>query len=876
MKCLEETLTGRQGSYILPFLWLRGEDGATVDRELDQIEACGIREICLESRPHPDFCGPGWWRDLDHILAEAKRRAMRVWVLDDDKFPTGHANGAFETRCPEKAKRYLAERHMDILGPCTGGAVLVEPFLQPDGRLLAIYACPKPDTETRDVCLDGAIELTANYKDGFVYFDLPAGAYRLFVLFTTRQGGGRPDYVNLIDADSVRVLIGEVYEKHYAHYKEYFGSTLAGFFSDEPELGNAKGYGFDTTLGTPDLRLPWSAALENALRAAWGADFAKNMPALWYGAGGGTVAIRTQYMETMSTLVGQCFSGQLGAWCGAHGVEYIGHIIEDDNAHARMGCSIGHYFREMAGQSMAGVDVVHHQIVPGFTGKIHQWIAGDADGEFFYYGLAKLASSAAHIDPAKQGRALCELFGNYGWAEGVSLMRWLTDHMLVRGINHFTPHAFSMRFPDPDCPPHFYAGGNNPQFGCFAALMRYMNRAAHLLSGGLHRADAAVLYHAESEWAGDCMLFQKPVRALMEHQIDCDVIPADALENAAVSGGRLQIGTAGYAALVLPACQYLPRRAAERAIALAAAGLPVLMLDALPEADTRGEALPAAFAGAVTLLPLAKLAEYWLQNLPTCLWVEPGTLNRAGLRSMLIRQTDGVAAMFFNESTTASFDGEARLLLPGCRTLLRADVWHNTAARVPCADGTFRLALAPGESAFYLFEDAGAATPDALLHAPLDPQAAGTQTLDAGWRVSRRRAGTDGFVPYTALAPGQYPNMNGPACDPAFSGTYRYEQDFTPAATDGARVFLRIPAAGDTAQIFVNGQSAGYLAAFPGQTEITGLVQPGRNTLALEIANTLVWQVRDGASTHLQLAATGLLAPPSLVVYHNAQGGKTQ
>ena len=51
---------------------------------------------------------------------------------------------------------------------------------------------------------------------------------------------------------------------------------------------------------------------------------------------------------------------------------------------------------------MAGVDVVHHQIVPGFTGKIHQWIAGDSDGEFFHFGLAKLASSAAHLDPKKK------------------------------------------------------------------------------------------------------------------------------------------------------------------------------------------------------------------------------------------------------------------------------------------------------------------------------------------------------------------------------------------------------------------------------------------------------------------------------------------
>ncbi|MFR6327621.1 MAG: hypothetical protein ACLUOI_01455 [Eisenbergiella sp.] len=55
---------------------------------------------------------------------------------------------------------------------------------------------------------------------------------------------------------------------------------------------------------------------------------------------------------------------------------------------------------------------------------------------------------------------MCEIFGNYGWAEGAQTMKWLTDFMLVRGINVFVPHAFSPKdFPDPDCPPHFYAHG---------------------------------------------------------------------------------------------------------------------------------------------------------------------------------------------------------------------------------------------------------------------------------------------------------------------------------------------------------------------------------------------------------------------------------
>lgn len=55
--------------------------------------------------------------------------------------------------------------------------------------------------------------------------------------------------MNLIDSESVRVLINEVYEKHYEHYGRYFGKTIAGFFSDEPELGNINGYPFDAGPG---------------------------------------------------------------------------------------------------------------------------------------------------------------------------------------------------------------------------------------------------------------------------------------------------------------------------------------------------------------------------------------------------------------------------------------------------------------------------------------------------------------------------------------------------------------------------------------------------------------------------------------------------
>jgi hypothetical protein len=73
------------------------------------------------------------------------------------------------------------------------------------------------------------------------------------------------------------------------------------------------------------------------------------------------------------------------------------------------------------------------------------------------------------------------------------------------------------------------------------------------------------------------MPFQKPVRALMQSQIDCDVLPADALLDAAVvSDGKLQVAQESYACLVVPTSAALSTRLLQRLAELArAAGLAV-------------------------------------------------------------------------------------------------------------------------------------------------------------------------------------------------------------------------------------------------------------------------------------------------------------
>ncbi|MEG0768092.1 MAG: glycosyl hydrolase, partial [Clostridia bacterium] len=298
---------------------------------------------------------------------------------------------------------------------------------------------------------------------------------------------------------------------------------------------------------------------------------------------------------------------------------------------------------------MAGIDVVLHQIIPGLSQHMHVNSAygGMADPEFFDYVLAKLAASHAQIQPRMKGRAMCEVFGAYGWAEGTPMMKYLIDHLLVRGINYFVPHAFSPKYPDPDCPPHFNANGHNPQFSSFARLMHYTNQVSHLLSDARPVVDAAILYHAEAEWSGmPYMLVQKPARRLYEAQIDYHILPIDAiLEQGCVEQGALAIGDMRYSVLIVPYAAYLPKPFLRKLEALDAQGLRILFVDGKAEgAGDMGRTIP--LEALVQTMKQYGLTDGTLPHdfplLRCAHWV------REGLHIW----------MLVNESKTDAFDGE--------------------------------------------------------------------------------------------------------------------------------------------------------------------------------------------------------------------------
>ncbi|MBQ6891749.1 MAG: glycosyl transferase family 2, partial [Clostridia bacterium] len=173
---LADILNGNEANFMLPFYWQHGDHYETIPEEVERIYRSGCRALCVESRPHHDFVGPDWWRDMDLILAEAKKRGMKVWILDDDHFPTGHAAGHIEKYHPDKRRWDIAERHVDVLGPVEDALLITREDAQT--KLLGIYAYRR--TGEGEGC-DGdlIIDFSDKKDDRFVQLTLPEGMWRV-------------------------------------------------------------------------------------------------------------------------------------------------------------------------------------------------------------------------------------------------------------------------------------------------------------------------------------------------------------------------------------------------------------------------------------------------------------------------------------------------------------------------------------------------------------------------------------------------------------------------------------------------------------------------------------------------------------------------
>ena len=277
-----------------PLFWLHGDESQErLELYVEKVAEGGNGCFTAESRPHEDWLGEGWYRDLAICLEAGKKHDLRMWIFDEKWWPSGEVAG----RVPQRyGSKYMEARAVQVTGP--------KRFTQaaPTDKHIATLA-----GRMSGEGIDGSslVDLGGSIRDGVLTWDVPEGTWTIMD-FTWRYSKGRQGHL-LVDGASQEAVdwyIQTVYQPHYDRFKEDFGTWIPGFFYDEPET-----YGDWGTEVIPLLKergVNWKKAL-----TSWKFTLAGNEQA----------AAKYQYQDAFAEAWGRTLFGGITRWCKAHGVQ---------------------------------------------------------------------------------------------------------------------------------------------------------------------------------------------------------------------------------------------------------------------------------------------------------------------------------------------------------------------------------------------------------------------------------------------------------------------------------------------------------------------------------------------------------------------------
>jgi hypothetical protein len=669
-----------------PYYGLGGAmDETVIARDLDTLQSLGFKAVTVQAgvdMPYP-YLSDGYFKLFRTFVEEAKKRNMRVWIVDDAGYPSGFAGGKFTELKPELRMQALVAAQKI---PANGGDVVKQAV---GSNVVAVTAVNSETGTTVPIPI----------TNGQMTWTAPEGKWQVLVVehqFKTsptrsdtnpkRVKDGSQSLEDYLDPAATMQFLAFTHEQYKRTMGDEFGRTIMGFRGDEPDYSISG--------------VPWTPALFDRFEALKGYDVRPFVASFFQpGMTDEQRRAKADYWDVFSQMFRDGFFKVQGDWCAANHLEYQVHLNHEE-MEMQLVRSEGEFFRAMKYVQVPGIDTIWHQIYP------------DTISDF-----PRLASSVSHV--YGKPRAFTESFAAYRPLPNVEQARYILNEQFVRGINQVEVMYFPSTSKGVRPAPSFMGEAGFPE------LMQYTQRMSYLMAMGRPAASVALYLPSSSMWMGDAAsdaAFVATEQMLSERQIDFDIVSEDALAKDLIAGHGTFETLSGnrFATVVLPSTSLLSQAAVDRLHAFADGGGRVLFIGRAPSliaGKTILDARPATaadFSWASIVageLPPTPTPPAQPPTSPPTPQVVPASIAQAvsaaipepdvkldspdtALRSMRRRLKDADVYLFFNEGAQAS--SHAVTLRSEGR---QAEVWDpQTAAITPlkarAGKGSMKIELA--------------------------------------------------------------------------------------------------------------------------------------------------------------------------------------
>lgn len=518
--------------YSISFYW--GWDGnvneEVIKRDLDEFKSKNVQVVTLEPgyNMNNSYLSEGWFEDVHAAVKLVKERGMKLYMVDEGKYPSGFAGGKIASETPELCMKILTP---DSVFKVKGGEKVA---INLSEDVVSAAAFNKAYSKT----------LMLDISKGNLNWAVPEGEWEVTLVKheirssptrsvnnPTRGKDAKHALIDYMDAKATGKYIEFTHEEYKKKMGEEFGKTILGFRGDEPDY---------STRG-----IPWTPGIFEEFKKTKGYDvqpFVATFLSSYLSEE--QRRVKADYWDVWSTLFADNFFKVQADWCAGSNLDYLVHLNHEEHMTGLIR-SEGCLFKTLSSVQMPGVDVIWHQIWPGEVNPV----------------FPKYASSSAHING--RPRSFTESFAAFTTQPNVKEAKWILDQQLVRGINMVEVMFVSAS-----------SRGKSGMNGWlahedFPKVAKYIHRSCYLLSQGIPAADIAVLFPTTSVWMGHNEIDTLAINImeqLLEKKNDFDVIDEAAIETVLnlQKGSFVNKSGQAYSTIIIPPMRAISEKVLSR------------------------------------------------------------------------------------------------------------------------------------------------------------------------------------------------------------------------------------------------------------------------------------------------------------------------
>jgi hypothetical protein len=424
-----------------------------IDGQLSDFKAHGIGGVFIHPRPGlvTPYLSPEWLSLVRHAVDVGKKLGMKVWLYDENSYPSGFAGGHVPAQMPDAVRTGLR---------MTTAAELPKTF---ERRPLLILRKTASDFE----------EVAATMGEQ----NPGPGAYYIFDL--NRQAPnpwyGGFTYVDILRRDVTEKFLDVTMNAYKSAIGDEFGGVVPGVFQDEAEISPAGGRDMVVVNYTP--------ALFGRFQAQWGYDLRLQLPSLFDDIGDWQ-HVRHNYYATLLDLFIENWAKPYFDYCTANNLLFTGHYWEHEwprpvvNPDSMAFCAYAH---------MPGIDILMNDFQL------------DTHAQFGNARAVKEIRSAAN--QMGRPRTMSETFGAGGWDMTFFDQKRIADWEYALGVNFVNQHLSYVTIKGArkrDHPLSF--SYHEPWWNSYKILADYFGRLSVALSSGRQDNRVLVIEPTTTAW----------------------------------------------------------------------------------------------------------------------------------------------------------------------------------------------------------------------------------------------------------------------------------------------------------------------------------------------------------------------------------------